>query len=233
MGDLLLIAAEAGEFSGLLRAMPHSRRLAWPVDFARASDVGGRRWLLVANGAGRERARLAVREAASRERIEAVVSVGYCGALDPALRAGDLVAPSSVTDGRSEYPSHGVRTTIRHAAGVLFSTDHFVGTVEEKRRLRVETGAAAVDMESAAVAAEAGAGGLRFFCVRAVTDTAEEGFACDLDAMRDGDGRFSRARIVRAALRRPRALIPELWLLGRRSRTASAALAEFLRTCEF
>jgi hypothetical protein len=88
-------------------------------------------------------------------------------------------------------------------------------------------------MEAAAVASEARAAGIPFFCVRVVLDLAGEDLRLDLEAARDRQGRFSRSRILRAALARPRLLIPELIRLERRSRLAARALGDFVAECRF
>ena len=112
------------------------------------------------------------------------------------------------------------------------SMDRVVTTVAEKRRLYA-AGAAAVDMEAAAVALRALQEGLPFYCVRAVLDLASDGFMLDFNGLRSPDGRFSRMRILRAALARPWAAVPELMRLERRGRMAARALGDFLADCRF
>ena len=72
-----------------------------------------------------------------------------------------------------------------------------------------------------------------FYCVRSVTDLAEESFRIDLNAARRADGRFSTPRILAAAIRRPITVAPELFELRRRSATAARSLGEFIADCSF
>jgi nucleoside phosphorylase len=102
----------------------------------------------------------------------------------------------------------------------------------EKRRLH-QGGAAAVDMEAGTVALQAQQAGLPFYCIRAVLDRADEEFSLDFNALRSADGRFSRLRILRAALARPLARLPELMRIERRGRKASRALGDFVAQCVF
>jgi nucleoside phosphorylase len=104
--------------------------------------------------------------------------------------------------------------------------------VEEKARLR-STGALAVEMEAAALASRAEQWRKPFFCVRAVSDVAADGFALDLNTVRDKDGRFSTRRILAQALRRPVTVLPELVRLKRNSDSASRALGDFFADCSF
>ncbi len=218
----LFIAAEPREFAGILRHCREVRRLAWPVSFARSGNLNGRRVILVADGPGLLAAR-AVDIAAQREAIGAVVSTGYCGALDPKLETGDvIVADSGGTP----------RTTRLFLTGKLVTSERVVGTHEEKCRLR-EQGAAAVEMEGALVAQHAALLNLPYYCVRAVMDRAEETFSLDFNGLRDTSGRFSRSRILWAALRRPVQGIPDLFRLERQGRVAARALGDFIADCGF
>jgi adenosylhomocysteine nucleosidase len=215
----LLVAAEPREFAGILRRARRVEALDWPgVRLAREIDWRGSRWLLAANGPGPA---LAARVLADRRDCQGLMSVGFCGALDPALRIGDIVVSgdSCGTGGA------------RCVRGEILSLDRVVVTREEKHRLRETTGASAVEMESAAVAAKAGEWGLRFCCVRSVSDTAHEDMPLDFNRYRDRDGRFSRPRIAAAALARP-LTIPGLLRLDRNCRAAAESLGEFLAECQ-
>ncbi|HEX8984985.1 MAG TPA: hypothetical protein VF767_06135 [Bryobacteraceae bacterium] len=230
---LLVVASEPGELAGILRRCRAVKRLRWPVWFARSAELNGCSVVLVANGPGAELAASAVRAAAERSQPEAVLSAGYCGATDPELAPGDVFVAIRVEDGASTYAGS-VPETARgqFRKGTLLSLNHVVRTPAEKARLR-ERGASAVDMESGAVAFEACRNRMRFYCIRAVLDCAQEGFDLDFDALRDAAGRYDRTRILKAALDRPLARVPELVRIQRRALRARRALGEFLGTCQF
>jgi nucleoside phosphorylase len=119
-----------------------------------------------------------------------------------------------------------------HSSGVLISIDHVAQTAEEKRKLR-SAGADAVEMEVAGVGAEAMARGLPFFCIKAVTDLAEESFAIDLNSALRMDGHFDTMQILRSALACPSVRVPELVRLRRRCSIAARTLGEFVAHCRF
>lgn len=208
-------------------------RLDWPVWYARAGELNGNRLAMVANGPGPELAARAVETALARRRPEAVISTGYCGALDGDLAAGQVFVAARVESGASGFaaaiPAAGVRGW---KTGTLATLDRVIGSVAEKGLLR-KSGAAAVDMEAGAVALAAERAGLPFYCIRAVLDRAEEEFELDFGALRGPDGRFSRIRILKAALAKPFARIPELIRIGRRGRLATRALGDFIADCVF
>lgn len=234
MDNILLVAAERCELKGILRRCRHADRLDWPLDFCERAELNGQSLIMVANGPGPVLAAEAVRQACDRERLDAVLSTGLCGALDPALRLGDVFVASRIEAPQAalSYTAGMPRTQRGYQSGCLISIDRVVQTVEEKARWRA-TGAAAVEMEAAGVAAEARKADLPFFCVRVVMDQADESFALDLNSLRRPDGRFGRPRILRAALARPRVLLPELIRIERRSRLAARALGDFIADCRF
>ncbi|MEO7143682.1 MAG: hypothetical protein ABI165_09295 [Bryobacteraceae bacterium] len=234
MSTWVLVAAEAREFSGVGGFLENVKKLDWAIDFARSGARDGRQWVLVANGPGPRLAARAIGAArASTHDMDAVISTGFCGALDPALAVGDVVVGARVVDpaGR-EFAARIPETTRRHATGAVMSIDRVAATAAEKQELR-SAGGTVVEMEASAVAGCAEEWGTPFYCVRAVTDEAGEGFGIDFNAMRDAEGRFDRSRIVRAALRKPFERIPELLRLDKSCQTAARALGEFLADCRF
>jgi adenosylhomocysteine nucleosidase len=209
MRTWLLVAAERREFAGILRRCGPSSKLAWPqAAFARQAEWRGDRWWFVANGPGRP----LVEEALARKTdVDGIISTGFCGALDPALRVGDIM------------------TGMERIASV----DRVVVSAEEKRALRQKTGAAAVEMEAAAVARTAAQWGIPFRCVRVVSDIAAEDLPLDFNLYRDAAGRFSRTRIALAAMLRPFSVMPRLMRLDRNCGIAAEALGEFFANYEF
>lgn len=211
-----MVAAEAREFDGFLKRARNIRPLPWPgAAFSREIVSKNRRWLLVANGPGPRLVELALR---TRPEADRIVSVGFCGALDPALQIGDIVVSGEVPE---ELGASFVQ-------GDVVSVDRVAITAEEKRELRASTQAAVVEMESAAVARRAREWHLPFGCVRVVSDVASEDLPLDFNRYRDADGRFNRMRIAFAAVSRPFTVLPGLIRLDRNCRLAAERLGEFL-----
>jgi hypothetical protein len=148
------------------------------------------------------------------------------------MEIGDIFVAGRVQSGDAEYAAVKPRTERPYHAGVLASIDRIAQTAEEKRGLRAH-GASAVEMEAAGVAAKAAEMGVPFYCVRSITDLADESFRLDLNAALRPDGRFDTMRLIAASCRRPLSLLPELLRLGARSRLASRTLGEFVADCRF
>lgn len=229
---LLLIAAEPRELQGLVKFCRNVRRLAWPVDWARAAELNGRESWLVANGAGHGRAAQAVDVAQSFGKPGLICSMGYCGALVEGMEVGAIFVAKRVQACDREYVTVWPECRRPFHAGVLASIGHVAQTAEEKSELR-QQGASAVEMEAAGVAAKAEELGVPFCCIKSVTDLASESFHLDLNAALRSDGRFDTMRLIAASCRRPLTVLPELLRLGKRSRTASRTLGEFIGDCRF
>ena len=230
---ILVVAAEGRELAGLIRRCERLMRLPWPLRFARAGRLNGRSLVMVAGGAGPRLAGRAMETAGCYMKFDALVSAGTCGALDPALSAGDVFVATHVdAPGGGCYPARLPGCDRRHATGRLVSIDRVVRTAEEKRKLRKD-GAGAVEMEACAVAVQAGKWDIPLFCIKAVLDESHEELLLDYNAARDTDGRITTPHILAAAVRRPLRFGPELWKLRCRSRNAAAVLGDFLANCRF
>src|SRR5215831_2444772 len=93
--DLLFVAAEPRECEPFLRHWMDATDAHLPVNWSRAGNWRGRRCLVIANGAGVKRARIAVAAA----HAPVVCSIGFCGALDATLQIGDIFVASEVRNG--------------------------------------------------------------------------------------------------------------------------------------
>ena len=203
-------------------------RLNWPLDFARNASLNGQPVILAANGPGPRLAARAAEVTKEHQELEGLVSIGFCGALNPELSACDIFVANEL---------HGLPQPLsvprcERRPGKLLSIDRVAATAEEKRTLFEQTHAAAVEMEAAALAAKSREWQIPCYAIKVVTDTASETFPLDFNRLRDAEGRFSRTKILLAALRRP-AAFPALLNLNRRCNQASRALGDFLAGTRF
>jgi adenosylhomocysteine nucleosidase len=193
-------------------------------------DYGGRRFrffengevVLVCGGIGAAASRMAAEAVIAIFDPKIVCSAGFAGALDPKLRVGDLVRPSSVINA-----GDGSRTVVEGGEGVLVSFASVASPVQ-KSKLRDSFGADAVDMEAAAVARSAEARHRQFTVVKAVSDEIDFEFPA-MERFIGADGRFSQAGFAWYAGVRPW-LWPRVMRLARNSNRASHALCAYLDT---
>jgi adenosylhomocysteine nucleosidase len=153
----------------------------------------------------------AVRAAEAAERLPAetrkVTVAGFCGALDPSLKIGDVVVSDD------------------HDRAIL-TVDAIVATPIEKARLFRTTAARAVDMESAAIFEVCRRRGIACQAIRAVSDTAHEELPADLANLLNG-GTVSPLAAIKLLVRRPSALY-DFRRLARNTKIAAANLARYL-----
>jgi adenosylhomocysteine nucleosidase len=137
---------------------------------------------------------------------DVVIAAGTCGALSPELREGTLIVPDVVIGPGGDRYTTDALPGLRRTGGSLVTLTAVAETGEAKARLWMETGAFAVDMESAAIVAWAKHEGRRAAAVRAVSDTARSGVPRDVAGIVGDDGEVSTVRAVRVVVNRPRAL---------------------------
>ena len=137
--------------------------------------------LLILSGMGRERAREAAQRLAEAG-ADCLVGFGTAGALAPALGAGDLVLAAEVHDAGRKFT---VNEDLAEAVMKWLSRNGFtvhngplacaaqpVATAGDKQEMFAQTGAIAVDMESAGVFDAARSNGLPAFVLRVIIDAA-------------------------------------------------------------
>jgi adenosylhomocysteine nucleosidase len=195
--------------------------------------------LVAVNGIGTAAATLAARSLVEAG-ATALISWGMAGGLDPKLRAGTVCLPNEVIskDGASYFTTPHWRELLRAAAataaslpvigGKLLTSAHIIDAVAGKACAFRETGAAAVDMESLAVAQVAAAHGLPFIAVRAIVDcAADELPGSVLAASRAGQVQIRQ--LIRGLARSPFD-VAALVRLARRYRAATRSLRAVART---
>ena len=197
-------------------AVPHESR-----SFRRTTAARGVR--VVHTGIGEAAARQALQEALAAERPEAVISSGFAGGLASELQAGDLVADSSASspDLLAILP-----TTVRR--GRILTASKPVDSPEEKNRLRRETGALAVDMETEAIASECARAGIPLLVLRIISDAADDSIPVPLEVAWDIQRQKPRPiRLMAYLASHPRQISPFLTFL-RQTNKAAGALARIL-----
>jgi adenosylhomocysteine nucleosidase len=174
----------------------------------------------------------------------ALVSWGMAGGLDPSLPAGTVFLPSEVvsTDGAVLTTASQWRKRLGEAIrgrdepppaslvseGRLLTSSKAVGSLADKATLFQQTGAAAVDMESLAIAEIARSHQLPFIAVRVIVDSAGDALPRAVTAAADSEGHLQIWRLMGALVRTPAELGP-LIRLAQRYRAANRSLAAVAR----
>jgi adenosylhomocysteine nucleosidase len=206
---------------------------------------GGAELHAVTTGMGPRRAReSAARALDALGPADLIMSAGVAGALSADLKPGDLVLASRIieTDRETLVATHSfaaaperlaearqalAAANLASSTGALLTTHRVLATGAEKRRAGESTGAIAVDMESAAVAAEAAARDLSVVAIRAIIDSV--GDELPGAGLHNEHGQIRPLRVAGLLLRRPGDL-PKLARLARNMSRATRALADALET---
>lgn len=145
--------------------------------------------------------------------IAGILSFGVCGALEPHLQPGDLVAGSAVIADDDIYPCDADWRAALVAAlnldpgpSTVASSPVMVTEAAAKAALRQRDRAAIVDMESGFAAGAARAHGLPLAVLRAVSDAAERDLPRAVLSGMTPDGGMNVWGVVGALARDPRQL---------------------------
>jgi adenosylhomocysteine nucleosidase len=171
---------------------------------------------IVAGGIGAK----AAERAARLMDCSALISTGYAGGLAAPAARGVIVVDTATNLFDYALP--------QSARGRIADSQMMVATPAARAALAAETGAIAVDMESAAIARVATERGIPFAAIRVITDGPDDTMVIDWDRYRRPDGSMRTTPAVLSALR-SRQGIAELFRLWYASKEASLVLNAYLK----
>lgn len=243
-----LFAATSWEVQAVLAASDCVERTR-VAGHAAAMFSCGRFWCyVIQTGIGPDRANRVAGDVLDDASWDAVISTGFAGSLRGAAVGGVMIGTSVMALGgcRGGAP---LRTSLRCdptlvrlasaqlppderrlAYGPFISTDHVVGSADEKGALAsLYVEAVGLDMESAAVAAAARRRGAPFVIIRAVSDRVQDSLPMDFNVFL-----HARRQVGAVAREVARCLVtPSCWTglihLGQHSRQAATQLTDFFR----
>lgn len=239
----VIFAATSWEMKAVQAAFPPGVERCYAGISVHVYSVGAGEYWLAQTGMGLEKARRSANQLLVEQPIDLVVSTGFACALIEA-NIGALLVGLEVVQ-KTEQGSKSVRTPSmavpgneRNLAltviktmvpperiGRFVSTDRVVGSAKEKREFAKHTEAIGLDMESAALAAEASRAQVPFIVIRSVSDRLDEDLPLDFNLFLSPTG---WVKGVVAVLTTPSSLLG-LGRLRRQSAVAAQALTEFFR----
>lgn len=188
--------------------------------FRKASRAAAHVRVLV-TGMGARHAEAAIQGALQAGRPARVITCGFAGALDPALKVGDVLFDTADVLLAARLSAAGAQR------GTFCCAERVATTRAEKAALRAEHNARAVEMESAVISRACAGVGVPCATVRAISDAADEDLPLDFNSVMTADQKISPAKLGLAILSSPQR-IPGLIRLGRNSAFAANALARVL-----
>ncbi len=179
---------------------------------------------ILITGIGRANAEKSVRGFLSKNSPGLVLTCGFAGGLNPGLKLGDVIFELSTAN--SELSNRLAAAVAKPAT--FFCADRIATTVAEKTKLRYETGADAVEMESAAIHVVCAEHGIPCATVRVISDTASEDLPLDFNTLARADKNLHFGKLFLAIARSP-GKIAALMALQRKTHHAAQRLAGVLK----
>jgi adenosylhomocysteine nucleosidase len=188
-------------------------------------------------------ASFATREGARAPQL--VLTCGFAGGLNPNLKLGEVIF--EIPNRRDEFHESQTKTGVRDSqssslrselvsAGAkpakFFCADRIAVAAAEKKKLREQTGADAVEMESAAIHAVCAERGISCATVRVISDTANEDLPLDFNALAKPDKNLDYGKLFAAIAKSP-GKIGALIALQKKTKFAAEQLATVLEKITF
>jgi len=174
------------------------------------------------SGMGRAAAEKTIAALFAAHTPDLVLTCGYAGGLNPALRTGQVLY--------STDPGFPLTDRLEHAgarASTFFCSPTVLATAALKAAARKQTGADAVEMESEWIRAFCRSKGVPSATVRVVLDEAAADLPFDFNSVMDRDQKILFTKLAGAILRNP-PLAATLGRMGRDSKRCAEALAAVL-----
>lgn len=165
--------------------------------------------------------------------INALISWGVAGALDPLMNSGDLIIANQILTNDKTYRTtyewnkklSVIFTDTKHNVinANIISASNICATIEDKKKLFLSSGAVAVDMESSAIAETAFANKLDFIVIRSIADKADTTIPEAVLNHTDNLGNPEILKFVSSCISRPKQ-INEIMLLAKSYKKALKTL---------
>jgi len=206
------------------------RSVHWLVCFAVKEEAEGLSALagpqasraIEITGMGFRNASNAIQGALEHWRPQGVITAGFAGGLNPALKRGTVVY-----DPDDELRIEGKLKELEAQPAVFHCAPRIAVTAAEKCDLRQRTGADVVEMESAIIRAACRKAGVPCGTIRVISDAAHDDLPLDFNALMSTTDRIDWWRFARTIALKP-TVIPRLIEFQRHTRAAARNLGRVL-----
>jgi adenosylhomocysteine nucleosidase len=187
-----------------------------PKDRFFSGTIGSRTIMLLRTGVGPQKTQRRLIETEWGHRPQCILSIGCAGALSPDLKVGDAIIPERIINSRNIerrlVPSPDLIEAARNCckelgvpfhSGATVSTPNVAATRGQKKVLAEESGAIAVDMESAQVAEWAEECDVPMLAIRTISDALGDGIPPEASTIVDTRGRLVVRKLLVVLLSNP------------------------------
>jgi adenosylhomocysteine nucleosidase len=180
-------------------------KLGFVVGLAAEARIAARCGYKVRAGGGTPQGATEAAAQLVRQGVQALISFGFAGGLDPTLPAGALVVPNVImSDGITYEADPVLAERFGGCTGHrLLAASEIAADAATKQFLFATTHAHAIDLESGAVARVAKAHRLPFIALRAISDPADRDLPPAALIPLDRHGRIASMPLLRSILQQP------------------------------
>jgi len=220
--SIALLGAVSEEIAGIKKAMHIFDRTR-----LNKTEIWTGKWrekniMLARTGVGRQKAKQATAQVIENFHPEAIISIGYAGALNAELKVGDLFIADCILDEQNDSVAFEVNDSLnsewldlaksisfsrelKAKVGKLITVNSVIHTPEGKQDLGKQFGADAVEMETIEIAMLAREMKIPFLSVRGISDAVDHELI-DSSSFLGADGEISKLRAGWYVLTHPKSL---------------------------
>lgn len=220
--SVVILGAVSEEIVGVKKKMRIFDRISLGKTQAWKGKWQGKDIILVRTGVGRQKAKYAIRQVIEKLEPEAIISMGYAGALNAGLKVGDLFIANYILDEQNhsipfkvEDPPNSkwlalaknisLVEELKIKFGTLVTANSVIYSPQAKQDLGKQFQAEAVDMETIEIAMLAREKKMPFLSVRAISDAVDDELI-DSSSFLGNDGEISKLKAGWYVLTHPKSL---------------------------
>ena len=233
--DIVIVFALAEEAGGLVDRLTDVKSVKASGFVVRRGSLGTAQVAVVEAGIGQARVARVLPAVLRAHKPSWLISAGFAGGLVETLERGDLFVAESVVCGEQPEQTLEPRSLLGDLLsrssihrGRLATVDAIVRLPDEKRVLGEQLDAAAVDMETYAVAATCAKHGTPVLSIRVISDAVTDEISADIAHIGQQASKAGRVGAAIGSLFRRPSSIKDMLRLREQSLVASDTLAEFL-----
>ena len=229
--DIGIVCATAMELSPFVARCDRNRKYIGHKLVVQGVKHLDARIAIVYTGMGFAAARQGTLALIDAHRPSWILSAGFSGALNPQMKVGDIVMGNALCDTHGQEMQIDLQMASDPQRGLwvgkLLTADQIVRTVAEKQTLAEKHGAAAVDLESLAVAQVCKEAKTRFMAVRSISDDMSADLPAEILTLVNTSGASRFGAALSFFWKRPSS-IKDMWNLRENAQKAADRLAPYL-----
>jgi adenosylhomocysteine nucleosidase len=140
----------------------------------RKEKIDDRQIMIWHTSAGQKHCQLSMNQFLEAKRPDFLISSGFAGGVREDLRVGDLILAENFADRELLANAQQILTGYKVQAVKIFTSATIINSIAERNEIARTNNAAAVDMETAVIAAACATHGVPMLSLRVITDSLQE-----------------------------------------------------------